>query len=282
MRRPVMFLLAGLVGGFAVASWWPFKATSTHVENVADPVAHDDMSGRLELVERLLAAEQQERRRLEQQLEALTSDVEGLHASTETGRGEPPMTSAANEASAGAVADGRELNRGRRRADAALSERLAEAGFPPDRAQWIETRVEQLRVEAMQARYDAQREGRTPEGLAALRSLDATLREELGDTDYERYLAATGRPTQVRVTNVLASSAAEQSGMLAGDEIYTYAGERVFDVRELNRLLLEGESGEPVVVDVMRDGRPIQLVIPRGPLGITSGGFRGRGPGAAR
>ena len=31
-----------------------------------------------------------------------------------------------------------------------------------------------------------------------------------------------------------------------------------------------------VVVDVMRDGSPMQIVVPRGPIGVEIGRFRGR------
>jgi serine protease Do len=78
----------------------------------------------------------------------------------------------------------------------------------------------------------------------------------------------------VNVQSVLASSPAERVGLRPGDEILAYNGKRVFDARELNALTLEGTAGESVVVDVRRDGQPLQLVLPRGPLGIT-GGFRG-------
>jgi len=75
---------------------------------------------------------------------------------------------------------------------------------------------------------------------------------------------------------VLASSPAERSGLKPGDEIVAYAGKRVFDLRELNNLTFQGTPGESVVVEVRRDGQSVQLVLPRGPLGITGGGFRGR------
>jgi hypothetical protein len=48
----------------------------------------------------------------------------------------------------------------------------------------------------------------------------------------------------------------------------------VFDVGELNALTLGGTSGESVVVDVRRNGQNLQLVLPRGPIGVY-GGFRG-------
>jgi hypothetical protein len=47
----------------------------------------------------------------------------------------------------------------------------------------------------------------------------------------------------------------------------------VFDLRDLNRLTFEGEPAQPVIVEVLRDGQRIQLVLPRGPIGITAGRF---------
>jgi S1-C subfamily serine protease len=132
-------------------------------------------------------------------------------------------------------------------------------------------------MQAMQAEYEARREGRpAPSNLEA-----TTLRAELGEQDYERFLTAQGRPTSVNVTGVLASSPAERAGLQAGDEIVAYDGKRVFDVGELNELTLTGTSGESVVVDVRRNGQNLQIVLPRGPIGVY-GGFRGppmqRGP----
>jgi hypothetical protein len=37
---------------------------------------------------------------------------------------------------------------------------LIAAGFPPDRAEWINQRASELRMQALQAQYDATREGR--------------------------------------------------------------------------------------------------------------------------
>jgi S1-C subfamily serine protease len=154
-------------------------------------------------------------------------------------------------------------------------EQLIAAGFAPDRAEWINRRTQQLRMQSLQAQYDATREGRRFEPGAALAG-DRTLRTELGDADYERYLTALNRPTSVGVRDVLASSPAETSGLRAGDQIVAYDGQRVFDMRELNALTLEGTPGESVVVGVLRDGQNVQLVMPRGPIGILGGGFRGR------
>jgi S1-C subfamily serine protease len=151
---------------------------------------------------------------------------------------------------------------------------LIAAGFPPDRAEWINQRASELRMQALQAQYDATREGRPFSPASALAG-DQTLRADLGDADYERYLQALERPTSVGVRNVLASSPAERAGLKAGDEVLAYDGKRVFDMRELNSLTLQGTPGESVVVEVLRDGQRTQLVMPRGPIGIFGGGFRG-------
>jgi len=47
-----------------------------------------------------------------------------------------------------------------------------------------------------------------------------------------------------------------------------YAGERVFNVRDLNNLTVQGTAGESVLIEVERNGSPLQLTIPRGPVGI--------------
>jgi S1-C subfamily serine protease len=75
---------------------------------------------------------------------------------------------------------------------------------------------------------------------------------------------------------VLASSPGERAGLKPGDEVVAYDGKRVFDLRDLNSLTFEGTAGESVTVSVRRDGQTVHLTMPRGPLGIVGGGFRGR------
>ena len=108
-------------------------------------------------------------------------------------------------------------------------------------------------MQTIQAQYQRRR-GETVDP-ALLGGSQQTLRQELGDADYERYLTALGRPTKVGVFNVIASSPAEQAGLRAGDEILSYGGTRVFDMSELNDLTVEGTPGQPVVLEVQRDGQ---------------------------
>jgi S1-C subfamily serine protease len=127
-------------------------------------------------------------------------------------------------------------------------------------------------MQALQAQYDAAREGRPIDPTLTAFS-PTTLREELGDADYERYLEALGRPTSVYVRDVLATSPGAQAGIKSGDQVVSFDGERVFDMGDINRLVLEGEPGQMVAVDVIRAGQLVQLYVPRGPIGITGGGI---------
>lgn len=154
-------------------------------------------------------------------------------------------------------------------------ERLVQAGFTPERAQWIARRMEELQVAQMQAQYDAQRTGQRGQAVDP----ELALRKEMGDAEFERYLKATGRPTEVQVAEVLATSAAERSGIKAGDQIVSYNGTRVFDSRELNSLTMNAAAGQSVMVEVKRDGQTVQVSVPSGPLGVSVGGG---GPGGGR
>lgn len=152
------------------------------------------------------------------------------------------------------------------------AQRLVAAGFAEDRAAWIVQRESQLQMEALQARYDAEQSGDTTAYREARRVQAEALRTELGEADYERYLAATGRGTSVAIANVLDSSPAQRAGLRPGDEIVRYAGERIFNMSDLNRATYEGQAGETVMVEVRRNGSILQMPLPRGPVGITGGG----------
>jgi hypothetical protein len=286
MLKTLLLVLAGLGAGFTIALWLgsgseapsslgaaqTSGAPSAPARSVA-AAADGATAARLAALEAALDAEVDERAALEQRVAELATQLEALGERPARAGGVP----AAGGPDSAAVAAARERfrrdsNGQSEEAERYRKERLVANGFAPDRADWIVQRTEQLRMEALQAQYDARRGGRPVEMDAS----DETLRAELGEADYERYLEAYGRQTTIPVRDVLASSPAERSGLKPGDEIVAYAGKRVFDLRELNGLTFQGTPGESVVVEVRRDGQNIQVVMPRGPLGITGGGFRGR------
>ena len=150
-------------------------------------------------------------------------------------------------------------------------ERFVAAGFTAGEAEWIMRRESELQMEALQARYEARRSGEPMEFFGSRNYANNTLREELGDGDYERYLQANGRPTRVSVTSIIDGSPALAAGLQPGDQIVSYDGRRVFSMDEIVALTMQGEAGQNVVVDIQRDGIPMQVAMPRGPLGITGG-----------
>jgi C-terminal processing protease CtpA/Prc len=281
MLKTLSLVLAGLGAGLAIALWLgPSSEIGAEAEGASasgsgargGDVSDGLAEARLEALEDAFAAEVDQRVELEARVAELSAKLEAL--------GETAGSAARADESAGAAVDPAIAEqRARVRREAALSsedrqrraiERLVAAGFAPDRAEWINRRTQELRMQAMQAQYEARRDGRPPPAETEA----STLRAELGDQDYERFLAAQGRSTAVTVMGVLASSPAERVGLKEGDEIVAYDGKRVFDAAELNELTLGGAGGESVVVDVRRNGQTVQLVLPRGPLGIM-GGFRG-------
>lgn len=293
MLRTVLLLAAGLAAGLAVAVWFqeepePFGEDLTGADDVrrAGDFSAADAS-RLEMLEAALQAEIDERAALEQRVFELDAALDELRAAAPSASQAPERRSAARDgANAGGEAvsaagpanvppNARQRFRGGPNTPEREIERLVAAGFAPDRAAWIQQRTAELTLERMQAQYTARRDGQPMPANAA--NPEQTLRAELGEQDYERYLTATGRPTRIGVYNVLPGSPGERAGLKPGDEIVSYAGRRVYGVGELNELTFEGRPGESVVVDVVRDGQPLQLVVPRGPIGIGGGGIR-RGP----
>ena len=148
---------------------------------------------------------------------------------------------------------------------------LVNAGFTDAEAEWILTRESELQMEALQARYDAQRAGEPASRLASRARAADTLRGELGDEGYERYLIANGQPTSIAISSVFEGSPALAAGLQPGDRITRYDGRRVFNMNEITALTMQGQAGENVVVDIMRDGVLMQVSMPRGPLGVTGG-----------
>jgi hypothetical protein len=284
MLKTLLLVLAGLVAGLVIAFWLaptspPPLAESSAVGSSnqieAPPAMPAASAARLAALENAFADEVEQRAALETRVEELAAQLESLGERARFARNGavngPPGELPANvrEIRAREQTDRRTVEQ---QAERRFVEQLIAQGFAPDRAEWIIRRTEELRMQALQAQYDAQRGGRPVDPGAG----EQSLRTELGEADYERYLQAYGRPTAIPVRDVLASSPAERSGLQPGDEILAYAGKRVFDMRELNALTLEGTPGESVIVEVRREGQSVQLVMPRGPLGITGGGFRGR------
>lgn len=153
---------------------------------------------------------------------------------------------------------------------------LVKAGISEEIAEDIVRRRNDIELRKLELYDRATREGylaspRYRNELSELAAQETTLREELGDDAYDRYLYINGQPNRVKVISVMMGSAAEQAGMQNGDLIVNYGELRVFEWSELKQATSEGDLGEYVSVDILRNLELINLTIPRGPLGVRLG-----------
>ena len=154
--------------------------------------------------------------------------------------------------------------------------RLLDAGFTPYTVDEIESIRNQMQLQRLDLRDRATREGwiDTEQFREAMRELvpGIQLRQSLGDDDYDRLLIAQGRNNRVQIDSVIGQSAAAQAGLETGDVLYSYAGERIFTVRDLQSQTTAGQRDESVPVQVIRQGDVVDLYISRGPMGVTISG----------
>ena len=270
-----MLVIAGtcLFGGFAALAWWQSGAPTsgapdTDIDGSGAFDASQPYAARLAALERAVSDERLARQLLQEEVFYLTSELERLVGPAEF---EPSVPTDASDTGEAVVDADRRSDRRYRNSAEGRKQRLVEAGFLPAQAEWILRREQELQMDALQARFDAERSG-DPVDWTANRTMAAdSLRAELGDAEYERYLDASGRSTNVAVSSVIESSPAQSAGLQPGDEIVRYDGERVFSMTDLTRQTMVGEPGETVVIDIMRNGNIMQVVMPRGPVGITGG-----------
>lgn len=266
MKKLIIAIGISLIVGFAAASWMETSLISSGSQQIETPAisSFDEatpVAERIRALEQALIQEQQARQVLEEELYVLREELLQRNAAAVDVAEQAQVERSVRQQSFVNRRFGGGSTQGQ-------LDRLVEAGFPPDQAQWIVDREAALQMERLQARYEAMRESEDQAFFGRGFSQDRELREELGDADYERYLAANGRPTSVGIGNVLPNSPAQTAGIRSGDEIVRYDGERVFSMMDVAGQIMRGEAEGNVVVDIVRDGTALQLVIPRGPLGV--------------
>lgn len=272
MKSVLIAVVLSAGAAFAAAGFYFSSGASTITgpgspdTNTFDP--SQPLDARVDALERAVSDERLARQLLQDEVFYLTSELERLSAPDGFDLPGPPPALSDDD-------DEPVMSRSERRRQARTREgrmeQLVEAGFLPSQAEWITRREQELQMDALEARFEAERSGDDVDWMANRTMASDALREELGDDDYERYLAANNRSTKVAVSSVIESSPAQSAGLMPGDEIVRYDGERVFSMTDLTRQTMVGEPGQTVVVDIMRNGNLMQVVMPRGPVGITGG-----------
>jgi len=267
IKSILLILLSALA---LVVIWTLFSPQSKPplVPDIATPAqpaseqTDNDLLSRIKLLEDELANEQNIRHQheirltqLEQQL-ANTSTIDNLLSTvTRTEKNSPPKEQVRFKLPT-------------------LQDKLLAAHIPLDTIQRIQQRVGQNRLARLQLRDQAIREDwlDSPEYIEKTQQLPRAtegLREEFGEQLFDRYLYESGRPNRVLVREVFSGSAAQEAGIQAQDIILSYASELIFSMSELQQVTTEGVAGEPVLIELLRDGIPLSTSAPRGPLGIS-------------
>ncbi len=282
MSRITIAIAVSLLAGIAVGAWMMSgertpgpDVTAAQPGGAGVETPADDRIARLE---RIVEEEREARIALEDTLAMLFDDIERLESGNNARAGQRRVQAEAlreqrqaREQSPQNQADWMRDYQERR------VERLIEGGFSETEARYVLEQESEASFKAMQAAWEAQREGGNVDPLDPAANPQAVLRESLGDDAYARYLEAQGQPTSISVTQVMAGSPASDAGLQPGDQVVSYNGERVFNVMDLRGLTMQGQPGEDVVIEVDRDGVRMQLTVPRGPIGITGSGANVRG-----
>lgn len=147
--------------------------------------------------------------------------------------------------------------------------RLSNAGFNAFDAE----RIFEIESTAKYKLLDIMAKPEKPGGNSAREvwyDFSSAMRKEIGDYGYENYLQVNGQKTSVDIVSVSENSPAKVVGLNVGDQITYYAGERVFNIFDINDLTKAGPKNEPVIIEFLRDGQSQSAYIPRGTIGITS------------
>jgi hypothetical protein len=149
---------------------------------------------------------------------------------------------------------------------------LIDSGMGSSQASELKGHFEQLEMERLYLRDRSIRESwsreKYREAVQSLDSKEGELENQLGESMYDSYLYASGRPNRVSVTSVFPSAQAGIAGIVSGDHIIRYDNQRIYNGFDLREATTGGNAGDTIALEVERDGKTIQFYLVRGPLGI--------------
>ncbi len=237
---------------------------------LGDNPFNDNGGAEFDLLRRMLQGEIEARQRLEKTVAMLNRQVATLAAVTPTAS-PPPAEAPADPSPSDAAFDIPQVPDTR--------QALISAGLDETSADRIQHRFEQTELDKLYLRNRAMREGwmeseRYEKELSTLDSRTDIYRSELGDDAYDRFLYLSGRNNRVVVSSVISDSPAADAGIGTGDIILGYDNKRIFDWTDLSTATSKGQEGQSVRVTVERDGVPMDVYVPRGPLGVRLGSSR--------
>jgi C-terminal processing protease CtpA/Prc len=227
-----------------------------------------------------LAKEVEQRRRIEEQLAQLTTQLAALRGEDDAAGPVTATASLAGNTSPTDTAATAAVPSSPEEGVTAMERALVAAGIDARTVAEIKQRRDHLALSEIYLRDTAVREGwldtpRFADELAEIQRQSTSIRDEIGDEGYDRYLAALDHPNRVAVDEVLVDSPAALAGFQAGDVVLRYGDTRIFAPNELVDATRSGVAGETVPVQIIRNGQRFEIEVPRGPLGLRIAASRG-------
>jgi TolA-binding protein len=223
----------------------------------------DDLSKQLRQLQETLKQESASRQDLQQQVSQLKDNVKLLASSK-------PATSEENQ---NREIHTRPITNTSQPAQWFDAQVLVKAGVDESEAHHIRDVYEDVEMQKLYLRDKAIREGwigdeRYQKERAKLDAKQDSLRDELGDKAYDAYLYAAGEPNRVIIVSSLENSPARNAGIRAGDTVLRYDNKRIYSWGDLRKATTEGQPDAMVPIDLIRDGNPLTVYVPRGPMGV--------------
>lgn len=156
---------------------------------------------------------------------------------------------------------------------------LIKGGIDPTQAEEIVRMKNQIELKRLALEDRAKRNNflntqKYYDELEAINQEDTSLREILGDAQYDEYLFNSKLNNRIKIASVMLGSAAEQAGIQKNDVVLSYDNQRMFTWQELKSATTEGQLGDYVSISIYRNGEIYSFSVPRGPLGVQLGATR--------
>jgi hypothetical protein len=151
--------------------------------------------------------------------------------------------------------------------------RLAELGYKPWEAEELRTlwdgEMDVMDRELERLRMDDPDRSLSMDRRLLERGAYTNLREGLDASDYVAVRYSAEKTTRLEVYRVTSGTLEEEFGLLPGDQLDSYEGERLYDLNQF-RALTEAEidPDRPVVLGFLRNGSEFFLEIPGGDVQV--------------
>lgn len=253
----VIALVVGFLGGISSRFWSPEQV----ILAPASPPPDSDRPNPFRI--------QSESNALESQIADMQQKIDGLELQvSKLAEQQDSMLSAPQDATDNPIeSDSPQLE------VASARDNLVAVGVSADVADDILRRISQQQYRTMELQ-NLMRSGNPEdrqqyrEELRELGAEKISLRSELGDDTYDRYLIASGGNNRVKIASVMAGSPAEISGFQQGDVILYYGDKRIIELNDVRKTAWGGDPASSVNVEVLRGDQRISLTVPGGTMGV--------------